>query len=59
MFDDIHELDRKLIGLTSIASKINVTHKGVKLSEKLELTAALCNEILTAVTNLTFVIMGK
>ena len=29
----------------TIASKINVTPKGVKLSEKLQLTAALCNEI--------------
>ena len=26
-------------------SKINVTPKGVRLSEKLQLTAALCNEI--------------
>ena len=38
-----------------ISSKINVTPK---VSEKLQLTAALCNN-LTAVTNLTFVIMGK
>ena len=30
---------------TTIASKINVTPKGVRLSEKLQLTAALCNEI--------------
>ena len=29
----------------TIASKINVTTKGVRLSEKLQLTAALCNEI--------------
>ena len=29
----------------AIASKINVTPKGVRLSEKLQLTAALCNEI--------------
>ena len=38
--------------------KKNVTIKGVRLSEKLQLTPALCNEI-TAVTNLTYVIMGK
>ena len=29
----------------SIASKINGTPKGARLSEKLQLTAALCNEI--------------
>ena len=29
----------------TIAGKINVTPKGVRLSEKLQLTAALCNEI--------------
>ena len=29
----------------TIASKITVTPKGVRLSEKLQLTAALCNEI--------------
>ena len=29
----------------TIASKINVTPKCARLSEKLELTAALCNEI--------------
>ena len=29
----------------TIASKINVTPKGVRLSQKLQLTAALCNEI--------------
>ena len=28
-----------------VASKINVTPKGVRLSEKGQLTAALCNEI--------------
>ena len=32
-------------GKCTIASKINVTPKGVRLSEKLQLTAALCNEI--------------
>ena len=31
--------------LCTIASKINITSKGVRSSEKLELTAALCNEI--------------
>ena len=36
----------KEINLYCIASKINVTLKGVRLSEKLQLTAALCNEIL-------------
>ena len=30
---------------STIASKINVTPKGVRLSEKLQLTAALCDEI--------------
>ena len=29
----------------TIADIINVTSKGVRLSEKLQLTAALCNEI--------------
>ena len=29
----------------NIASKINVTTKGVRLTEKLQLTATLCNEI--------------
>ena len=30
-----------------------------KLSEKLQLTAALCKKNLTAVTKLSYVIMGK
>ena len=29
----------------TIASKINVTPNGARLSEKLQLTAALCNKI--------------
>ena len=32
-------------GNGTIASKINVTPKGVRFLEKLHLTAALCNEI--------------
>ena len=32
--------------LGTIISKINVNHKGVRLSEKMQLTAALCYEIL-------------
>ena len=31
--------------ICTIASEINVTPKGVRLSEKLQLTAALCDEI--------------
>ena len=30
---------------STIASKVKVTPKGVRLSEKLQLIAALCNEI--------------
>ena len=37
------QLTEELEGI--IASKINATPKGVRLSEKLQLTAALCNEI--------------
>ena len=33
------------IQICTIASKKNVTTKGIRLSEKLQLTAALCNEI--------------
>ena len=33
------------VGECTIASKINVTPEGVRLSVKLQLTAALCNEI--------------
>ena len=32
-------------GKSNLASKINGTPKGVRLSKKLQLTAALCNEI--------------
>ena len=35
----------ELILAPALASKINVTPKGIRLSEKLQLTAALCNEI--------------
>ena len=42
------EIDRKtqcIIKFSgTIASKINATAKGVRLSEKLQLTAVLCNE---------------
>ena len=31
--------------IVDVASKINVTAKGARLSEKLRLTAVLCNEI--------------
>ena len=33
------------------------TSKGVRLSEKLQLTAALCNDILTAVSNIKGVVI--
>ena len=43
MFDNLLLL--KVLKKSTIASKINVTPKGVRLSEKLQLTAALCIEI--------------
>ena len=48
-----------LVSIGTIESKTNVTPKDIRLSEKLQLTASLRNEILTAVTNLTYVIIGK
>ena len=33
-----------IVSKCTITSKINVTPEGVRLSEKLQLTAALCNE---------------
>ena len=62
---------RKMLTITikgTIASKINVIPKSVRLSKKLQLTTAFCNKIwpqwnwnfeIWPQWNLTYVIMGK
>ena len=44
-----HDIEIKISSISqvycTIESKINVTPKGARCSEKLQLTAALCNEI--------------